>query len=328
MIWEKMIGKKFGKLIVISFSHKDKKQDVLNCLCDCGKGKQIRKDKLISGGTKSCGCLRLEMARNKEANIINKHFNKLKVTSISHRARGAVYLTCECDCGNTAIIRKDRVTTGETKSCGCLVSTVTIERYEKKRNALVGMKIGKLLVLNGDGLDTYNRYCYRCKCDCGKIVSVAGTYLRTNKVESCGCMFRREEGFKRYTKQGYCEVRYTGPYSTRKRSGESYNENWILEHRLAMSKHLGRKLRANEHVHHKNAIRDDNRIENLELWVGAHPPGARVSDTLDFCIEFLNKYRPDILKGLKGARTSSQECLDYLMAIDQNYHITDKGQTP
>jgi hypothetical protein len=77
------------------------------------------------------------------------------------------------------------------------------------------------------------------------------------------------------------------------------------EHRRVMSQHLGRDLLPHETVHHKNGVRDDNRIENLELWSKSQPYGQRLDDKIAWAIEFLETYGYAVHHPIRGFTESS-----------------------
>jgi len=61
-VMDKMIGKRFGRLVVIKLDHRNKRGDKYYlCRCDCGNEKVIYMSSLNCGNTLSCGCLNREI---------------------------------------------------------------------------------------------------------------------------------------------------------------------------------------------------------------------------------------------------------------------------
>lgn len=56
----KWVGRKFGRLTIVSFSRNAVGGAMWNCNCDCGGSAVVKIGKLTTGGTQSCGCLRRE----------------------------------------------------------------------------------------------------------------------------------------------------------------------------------------------------------------------------------------------------------------------------
>lgn len=51
-------------------------------------------------------------------------------------------------------------------------------------------------------------------------------------------------------------------------------KGYVLQHRLVMERHIGRMLEDWEKVHHRNGVKDQNDIDNLEIVTHARPNGV------------------------------------------------------
>ena len=68
-----------------------------------------------------------------------------------------------------------------------------------------------------------------------------------------------------------------------------------------MEQHLGRRLVDAENVHHKNGVKSDISIGNLELWLKMQPSGQRVTDLM----EYIAEYHADAMLAMLAARRES-----------------------
>ena len=52
-----LLGQRFGRLVVIEAAESNNNKTYWKCKCDCGKTTVVASVDLVTGNTKSCGCL-------------------------------------------------------------------------------------------------------------------------------------------------------------------------------------------------------------------------------------------------------------------------------
>lgn len=149
------------------------------CRCSCSfcikdtKGqreKAVNKYTLLSGKSKGCGRTKTQ---DRVIDMTKERYGKLVV----EKYVGNSEWLCQCDCGGTKIVKRNKLLEGITTHCGCENNHGLIN--------LEGMRFGKITVLEYIGNKTW-----KCECDCskGKYKNIMSANLVNGSTISCGCI--------------------------------------------------------------------------------------------------------------------------------------------
>ena len=148
---------------------------------------------------------------SKFKDLTGQRFGKLMVVSraddyIKPNGNKIIQWRCVCDCGNEVVVRGEYLKSGHTKSCGCLTS-----------ENLVGMKFGRLTVMDRESPKSKKaKGLWVCKCECGNVIKVNTSDLKSGNTTSCGC--KRKETLRQLrTKHGESNTRLYNVWSDMKK---------------------------------------------------------------------------------------------------------------
>ncbi len=140
-----LTGRRFGKLEAVSPTEKRASGGIVwRCRCDCGNETETSSHQLVSGNTKSCGCLGHPPLKD----FVGNRFGQLTVVAYEGKRDGMHRWRCKCDCGNETVVGQTLLQSGKTRSCGCrktdairenlkLVEGTSVLKLEKAKNGLM-----------------------------------------------------------------------------------------------------------------------------------------------------------------------------------------------
>lgn len=179
-----VVGRRFGKLTVNEIALAKRNRQKCVCKCDCGNEISVLLSSLLSGHTKSCGCLRIN-ANQKYSYLIGQTIGKWTVLSLKNK-NGICYASCTCECGTIRDVNVYNLINGKSHDCGCGRKQML---SETKCKNILGKRFGKLHVVEKlPESNRFNRNLYRCICDCGNEIVLPSSSISSGHTSSCGCL--------------------------------------------------------------------------------------------------------------------------------------------
>lgn len=169
-------GEKFGLLTALGLSAKDKHRNAQwVCLCDCGATTKVRATALLTGNTRSCGCLRkTSQARLKDASSAAYTEERKAEPRSAVRSKPAPKPKREPKPKSVP-----RPKTPMTVTAGLLPPMV---------RDLEGTVFTRLTVTGYAGRNNHGKHMWHTLCECGVKSLHQDTSLTSGRTKSCGCL--------------------------------------------------------------------------------------------------------------------------------------------
>ena len=119
-------GRKYGRLTIINIDYTQKKSIAI-CKCDCGNIVRISKSDVVSGHTKSCGCLHREKTSKANTKDFTGYISLsgVEIINKSYKNEKGVWIwNCRCPiCKNIFEALPAKIINNHTTSCGCKIQS-------------------------------------------------------------------------------------------------------------------------------------------------------------------------------------------------------------
>ncbi|MDD4851414.1 MAG: transcriptional regulator [Gemmiger sp.] len=181
-------GQTFGRWQMLGETRFRKGRKQCLCRCTCGTERYVDESNLLTGKSRSCGCLSVERAQKSARDLTGRTFGRLTVEARAEKRAGRICWRCRCECGSITVVAGHELLAGKTQSCGCLRRSMV--RSNQLIQDIKGVRAGYLVALCPTNRRNKKGSAYwKCLCTrCGNEVEFTQDQLLYSNCKSCGCL--------------------------------------------------------------------------------------------------------------------------------------------